>query len=169
LRSPQNVKIMDLNRAAYRAWYYFRMGYATYLTFLLGFVSTLITVYYLAIKNLEPILEIFPHFESFAIVSTLVGVPLSICIGWIHLKRSKLYSSEVDVGVESNPYNYKMQPGYWKEVFTPLYLEVLVQLERMLQAQGLLSETDRQRTEELQKKLKTLIDGGYVGTPRRSM
>jgi hypothetical protein len=160
---------MNLEKAAYRAWYYFRMGYSTYLTFLLGYVSTLVTVYYLAIKNVEPILQIFPHFVPFAALSTLIGVPLAICIGWVHLKRSKLYSSEVDVSVESNPYNYKMQPGYWKEVFTPLYLELLVQVERLLEVQGLLSESDKRRIEGLQQKLRILLDGGYVGTPRRNM
>ncbi len=163
------LKLNKLNKLAYRAWYYFRIGYATYLTFLLGFVSTMITVYYLAVKNIQSILQIFPNFGPFAVISTLIGVPLSIATGWIHLKRSKLYSSELDVGVEANPYNYKMQPGYWKEVFTPLYLELLVQSERMLEAQGLLSETDRGRMEDLQKKLRTLIEGGYIGTPRRTM
>jgi hypothetical protein len=81
-------------RWIYRAWYYFRQGYSTYLTFVLGYVSTLITVYYLAIKNMPPLLDIFPHFLSFAAIGTVFGVPLAIAIGWIHMKRSRLYSSE---------------------------------------------------------------------------
>ena len=94
----------------YRAWYYFRQGYSTYLTFLLGYVSTLITVYYLAIKNMPPLLDLFPHFASFAIFGTVVGVPSAVVIGWVHMKRSRLFSSEQDIAVESNPYQYKLPP-----------------------------------------------------------
>ena len=58
-----------------RAWFYFRQGYSTYLTFLLGYVSTLVTVYYPAIKNMPPLLDLFPHFAEFAIIATVVGAP----------------------------------------------------------------------------------------------
>jgi hypothetical protein len=163
------LRSLSLGRIAYRAWYYFRMGYATYLTYLIGIVSTLITVYYLAIKSAPPILEIFPHFASFAILATLIGVPLSVAIGWIHLKRSQLYSSEQDVGVEANPYSYRLTPGVWKEAFAPFYLEMLIQIERLLEAQDLLGDDDRKRIQSLREKMQVLIDGGYVGTPRRLM
>ena len=74
-------------RLATGAWYYFRLGYSTYLTFLLGYASTLVTVYFLAIKNMPVLLEIFPNFELFSVIATVIGVPLSIGIGWLHLKR----------------------------------------------------------------------------------
>ena len=64
-----------------RMWFYFRIGYATYLTFLLGYVSTLVTVYYLAIKNLPTLLDIFPRFVPFAFLATIIGGPLSIVLG----------------------------------------------------------------------------------------
>jgi len=163
------LRRLSLDRVVYRAWYYFRIGYATYLTFLFGYVSTLVTVYYLAIRSAPPLLEIFPRFLPFALLATLIGVPLSVGVGWVHLKRSKLYSSEVDVGVESNPYNYKMIPGFWREAFTPFYLEMLIQIERLLETQDLLGEEDKKRIRSLKEKMQILIDGGYVGTPRRSM
>lgn len=109
----------------YRAWYYFRLGYSTYLTFVLGYFSTLITVYYLAIKNMPPLLDIFPHFGPFAVLASLIGVPLSIAVGWVHLKRSRLYSSEADIAVEANPYAYKLALGYTKELITPASLTQL--------------------------------------------
>jgi hypothetical protein len=151
-----------------RMWYYFRMGYSTYLTFLLGYVSTLITVYYLAIKNLPDLLNAFPHFQTFALLATIVGVPLSVVIGWLHLKRSSAWSSEVDIGVEANPYYYKLIPGK-EEVFAPLYLELLVQMKRLANAQSSLSQEEISRIEDLERKLKILIDGGYVGNPRRKL
>ena len=167
-RGTDTLRSLSLGRIAYRAWYYFRMGYATYLTYLIGFVSTLITVYYLAIKSAPPILDIFPHFAPFAILATVIGVPLSVAVGWIHLKRSRLYSSEQDINVEASPYSYKLIPGYWKEAFTPFYLEMLIQVERLLEAQGMLGEEDKKRIQGLREKMQVLIDGGYVGTPRRS-
>jgi hypothetical protein len=147
-------------------WYYFRVGYATYLTFLLGFVSTLITVYYLAIKNVPNLQDLFPRFVPFALLATIVGVPLSVAIGWLHLKRVPAYSSELDIGVEANPYNYKIPPGHSREVFTPFNLEMLMMMRRLLESQGLLNEEEKSRVDEIERKLRLLINGGMVGTPR---
>lgn len=151
---------------AARLWYYFRIGYATYLTFLLGAVNTLIVVWYLAIREVPAIQNLFGHFIPFAMVVILIGGPLSIAIGWIHIKRSPAFSSEMDIGVEANPYYYKLPPGYNREVYAPLYLELLVQLKRLLSAQGLLDSEENSKIKELEDKLKTLIDGGLIGKPR---
>ena len=157
---------MNLNRFVTRGWYYFRLGYSTYLTFLLGYASTLVTVYYLAVKNIPSLLSIFPSFTLFGVAATVIGVPLSVGIGWGHLKRSMAYGSEQDIVVESSPYYYKMLPGYWKEAFTPAYLEILSLSKRLLEAQNLLTEEDKTRIEDLEKKLLTLMEGGIVGKPR---
>jgi len=149
-----------------RLWFYFRMGYSTYLTFLLGYLTTLITVYYLAIKNIPSLLDVFPRFVPFAIMATVIGVPLSVGIGWLHLKRTPAYSSEMDIGVEANPYYYKLPPGYNREVYAPLYIELLAQVMRLLDSQKLLRPEDKARIEEIQGKLQHLKDGGFVGSPR---
>ena len=143
------------------------MGYSTYLTFLLGYVSTLVTVYYLAIKNLPYLLDIFPHFETFSILATVIGGPASIIIGWLHLKRTQAYSSEADISVESSPYTYKLSPGVLQEAFAPLYYETLVLVRKLSEAQGLLTSNEKARIEDIEKKMQTLIEGGYVGKPRR--
>jgi len=157
---------MSVSNLIYRMWYYFRVGYSTYLTFLLGFATTLVTVYYLAIKNVPQLLDIFPHFLPFTILCLVVGVPLSAFIGWYHIKGTAIWRSELDISVEANPYNYKVPSGFWKEAFTPLYLEVLRGMKKMLEKQNMLSEDEKKRMEELEQKLQTLIEGGYVGTPR---
>jgi hypothetical protein len=151
---------------AARMWYYFRVGYSTYLTFLLGYMSTLVTVYYLAIRNIPTLLDIFPRFVPFAVLATIIGGPLSIAIGYMHLKRSVIYSSEVEIGYEANPFIYKLAPGINKEVLGPLWMEMLVQVTRLLEAQGLLKDEDRSRIEPIERKIKILLEGGYVGTPR---
>src|SRR3990172_7495803 len=152
-----------------RLWFYFRTGYSTYLTFLLGYASTLVTVYYLAIKNIPDLLNIFPHFVPFAVLATVIGVPMSIAIGWTHIKRSPAWTAELDVGVEANPYNYKLPPGYYKEAWTPVYLELLMELRKIAVAQNLVDREDLARMDDLERKLKTLISGGCLGTPRRRM
>jgi hypothetical protein len=152
-----------------RAWFYFRLGYATYLTFLLGYISTLITVYYLAIKNLPDLLNVFPRFVPFAILATVIGVPFSIVVGWFHLKRSSLFSSEADISVESNPWNYKLPPGYAKEVFYPLLLAELKILRKLAQKELVISDAEKNEWNKLEEGFQILLDGGYLGNPRRKM
>jgi len=149
-----------------RLWYYFRIGYATYLTFVLGAVNTLVVVWYLAIREVPAIQNIFGHFIPFAVVITLVGVPLSVAFGWVHIKGSPAFTSEMDISAEANPYYYKLPPGYNREVWAPLYLELLVQLKRLLGAQNLIDNEDRIRIQNLERKIQVLIDGGFVGSPR---
>ena len=150
-----------------RVWYYFRTGYGLYLTFVLGYGSTLVTVYYLAIKNVPSLLDIFPKFWPFAILATAIGCPVAVGLGWVHMKRSPGYTAEVDIGVEANPYNYKLPPGFWRETFAPVYLELLLLQKKMMQKQSVLDEEDKARIEELEKRLRVLIAGGMTGTPRR--
>ena len=152
-----------------RLWFYFRMGYSTYLAFLLGYLSTLVTVYYLAIKNIPMLLDAFPHFVPFAILATFIGGPVAIAIGWTHIKKSLAYSSEIDIGVEANPYYYKLAEGYLKEVVFPLNLEMLRLTKLLLEDRRLLSPSAKSRVENLEQNLTVLINGGTVGVPRVSV
>lgn len=155
-------------RFATRLWYYFRIGYSTYLTFLMGYVSTLVTVYYLAIKNLPTLLDIFPRFVPFAVLATIIGGPMSVLLGWTHYKRSPAYSSEVDISTEANPYNYKLPPGYNREVWAPMMLQILHMQGRLLEAQGLLETEEKSLIEDLERKIRSLIAGGSFGKPTRT-
>ena len=163
LRSVASVRWM------YRGWYYFRLGYSTYLTFILGYVSTFITVYYLAIKNIPELLNIFPRFVPFAVLGTLVGGPLSVVIGWVHLKRSGAFSSEQDIVMEANPYLYRLPPGYTKELTMPMGLIQFRIMRRLAETKGLLTDSEKAEIDELERKYLTLLQGGYLGVPRRSV
>jgi hypothetical protein len=152
-----------------RLWYYFRIGYSTYLSFILGYFSTLVAIYYLAIKNLPVLLDIFPRFVPFAALATVIGAPLAVIIGWAHLKRTTAFTSEQDITVEANPYTYKLPAGFYKEVFYPLYLELMIDLKRLLEAKGAkLTADEESLIATLESDLHLLIQGGYVGTMRRS-
>jgi len=164
-----NLRSLVTVRWIYRSWYYFRLGYGTYLTFILGYVSTLVTVYYLAIRNMPDLLSIFPHFETFGVLATVVGVPLAVAIGWAHLKRSGLFISEQDISVEANPYLYKLPPGYTKELTIPAALVTLKVARKLAETNGILTDTERAELDEVERKFKVVLEGGYVGTPRRRL
>lgn len=150
---------------AARLWYYFRIGYSTYLTFALGAINTLVVVWYLAIREIPAIENVFQHFLPFAVLAALLGVPLSVGVGWIHIKRSPAYSSEMDISVEANPYYYKSPPGYYQEVFFPVFREMLLFLQEAKPQDDL----QKQRINDILRKIDSLIQGGYVGEPRRKM
>ena len=88
----------------FRSWFYFRVGYATYLSFVLAATNVLVTTYYLAIEQAPVLKSIFPSFAIYVLAATAIGIPVLIIVGYVHYKRSKLYHAEIDVQVESNPY-----------------------------------------------------------------
>jgi hypothetical protein len=145
----------------FRSWFYFRTGYAVYLSFVIAAVNMIVTVYYLAIERIDVLHAVFPDFTRWAVTVLIVGVPLAVFIGWLHLKRSPAYSSEVDVGVEANPYYYKLPPGYWKEALVPVLLETMKLNIKLLNKESL-TEGEIKSLKDLQGKLQNLIDGGRI-------
>ena len=142
-----------------RLWFYFRIGYGTYLNFLLGFVTTVVSVYYLAIKNI-PILQLwFPSFAYFTILAAVAGIPTCVLVGYAHFKRVHAYSSEQDITAESNPYNFKLPPGFMRTAFMPLYIEILSQLKQIRINQGGLSTEEQTRLENIEGTLRKLQSG----------
>ena len=94
---------MNENRG-FRSWYYFRMGWGTYFAFIFAAINTLVVTYYLAIERVPALLTIFPNFLQYILIISAIGVPLLIIVGYIHYKRTLAFKSEVDIVVESNPY-----------------------------------------------------------------
>lgn len=150
----------------FRAWYYFRMGYATYLTFMIATVNALVTTYYLAIQKYPDLLAVFPTFTIWVIFIVLAVTPLAVFLGWLHFKRSPAYRSEMDISVEANPYYYKLPPGYWREALAPAMLEILRLNLKVINKESL-TEAEISSLKNLQSKLQVLIEGGLVGEPRK--
>ncbi|MDE1843595.1 MAG: hypothetical protein KGH95_08105 [Thaumarchaeota archaeon] len=151
-------------RHAFRAWFYFRQGWALYFAFIVSAINTMVTTYYLAIEK-EPILkQIFPSFSIYLFILSIIGVPTLVAVGYIHFKRIPAFQSEADITTESNPYYYKVPPGYWREVYTPIYLVMTKLLIKSINNEKL-TEAEINEITELQKKLDVLIKGGYIGKP----
>jgi hypothetical protein len=89
---------------SFRAWFYFRTGWAVYFAFIFAAVNTLVVTYYLAIDNISFLQEIFPTFGHYVIAVIMIGIPCLIGAGYVHFKRSPGFKSEADIAIESNPH-----------------------------------------------------------------
>ena len=83
------------------------MGWSTYFAFIFAAINTLTVTYFLAIERYPELSAIFPSFIQYVLIITIIGVPLLIVVGYVHYKRTLAYRAEVDVSLESNPYQLR--------------------------------------------------------------
>ena len=136
----------------FRSWYYFRMGWSTYFAFIFAAINTLTVTYYLAIEKV-PILEIiFPTFIQYVVIISGIGVPVLVAVGYVHYKRSKAFKSEVDIIVETNPYQRRTI------VNTELLLEINLKLMEFLVRLSKNEKINEQEIKELIDKNKKISE-----------
>ena len=140
---------MSKNSVPFRAWYYFRMGWSTYFAFILAAINTLTVTYFLAIDNYPSLKLIFPSFEIYILIIVSVGIPLLIAIGYAHFKRTQAFKSEIDVMIESNPYQRR------NTVNNEITLRVNLQLMKLLTKLVNNEKLDTSESENLKKLIKT--------------
>ena len=92
----------------FRAWFYFRNGWSLYFAFIFAAVNTLTVTYYLAIEKIPSLQIIFPSFLHYIVIVTIIGIPILVFIGYAHYKRTAAYRSEVDISIETNPYQRRL-------------------------------------------------------------
>ena len=153
----------------FRYWYYFRQGYQLYFAFIFAGINTLVVTYYLAIERAPVLKEIFPSFPIYAAVLIAIGLPALILAGFIHFKRIPAFKSEQEVTVESNPFIYKLPPGHARIVGMPWSLMMTKFISRLLEKEDLLSEDEAKEIKEIQKNMKKLIDGEFVGASGKKL
>jgi len=158
------LKLVEL---VFRSWYYFRLGYGTYLTFLVGFAGNVVAIYYLAIKNLPFLYVIFHHFYVFVIISILLMVPIGVLIGWLHMKRTLAYPTDMAIGAEANPYNYMLLPGKETELLAPYWLMITNSLQKILEKENILSPEEKREFENIRAMIERLKKGQVIGRPRQ--
>ena len=156
---------MGKNRP-FRAWFYFRQGWTAYFAFLMAAINVLTVTYFLAIENYPVLQAIFPTFGHYIMIIVSIGVPLLVCVGYLHYKRSQAYAAEAEINIEANPYWYKIPPGWNREVVFPLYLNMINLMLKMSQNEKL-TTNEIKKMSDIQKSLEDLIDGGYIGKPFR--
>ena len=132
-------------RYGFRIWYYFRQGWSLYFAFILAAINTLTVTYYLAIDNIPELQGIFPSFVHYIITAVVVGIPLLVCVGYLHYKKTSAYRNEMGVAIESNPFQRRILVN--SEVIIKFQLE----LSRMLLK---LNSSETVSAEEKEKILK---------------
>jgi hypothetical protein len=140
---------MSKNSVPFRGWYYFRMGWSTYFAFILAAINTLTVTYFLAIDNYPSLKLIFPSFEIYILIIVSIGIPLLIAIGYAHFKRTQAFKSEIDVMIESNPYQRR------NTVNNEINLRVNLQLMKLLTKLVNNEKLDTSESENLKKLIKT--------------
>ena len=68
--------------------------------------------------------------------------------------------------IESNPYYYKLPPGWWREVVMPMYDLTIQLLKKNLDGEKLTSE-ELKKLDDIQKKCDILKKGGTIGTEKK--
>ena len=136
----------------FRAWFYFRMGWSTYFVFFLGATNTLTVTYFLAIDNYPALKTIFPTFELYITITILILVPALVLVGYGHYKKTKAFTSEIDVLIESNPFLRR------NTVNSEILLRFNVKLTSMLLKISQKETIDKKELEEIEKMQKDMID-----------
>ena len=139
----------------FRSWYYFRTGWSTYFAFILAAINTLTVTYFLAIDNYPILKAVFPSFEQYIVIIVSIGVPLLVLIGFVHFKRTQAFKSEVDVLIESNPYQRRNTVN--AELNLRLNLKILAMMLKISKKESF-SESEIQEIGELSDEIKNLSE-----------
>ena len=135
-----------------RGWFYFRMGWSTYFAFIFAAINTLTVTFYLAIDKYPDLNWLFPTFFHYILITSAIGIPFLILIGYVHYKRSAARKAEVDISYETDA--YKARTLVNTEIAITLSMKLLDIITKMSQKQEL-SDDDNQELERLRKKLQT--------------
>ena len=139
----------------FRSWYYFRTGWSTYFAFILAAINTLTVTYFLAIDNYPVLKAVFPSFEQYIVIIVSIGIPLLVIVGFVHFKRTQAFKSEVDVLIESNPYQRRNTVN--GEVNLRLNLKILAMMLKISKKESF-SESEIQEIGELSDEIKNLSE-----------
>jgi len=137
----------------FRAWFYFRQGWSVYFAFIFAAINMLTVTYFLAIENYPTLKEVFPSFEQYIIIIVSIGIPLLVTVGYTHFKRTHAFKSEVDVLIESNPYQKRNTVN--GEINLRLNLQLVSMLLKLSKKENL-SEEDTQEITKFHNEILTL-------------
>ena len=137
----------------FRGWFYFRMGWSTYFAFILAAINTLTVTYFLAIDNYPALKTIFPSFEIYIFIMISIGTPLLIFIGYSHYKKTRAFTSEMDVLVETNPFLRRNTVN--ADVNLRLGIELINLILKL--SKNTISEEELKHLENLKKEITDLV------------
>ena len=139
----------------FRSWQYFRTGWSTYFAYIFAAINTLTVTYFLAIERYPVLVAIFPTFQQYIVIITVIAIPVLVLVGYIHFKRSSAFRAEQDIAVETNPYFRRIL------VNTELMISAHIKLNDLmikLANNEKLTEKELEEIQTLQKELKSHSD-----------
>lgn len=146
----------------FRYWFYFRQGWAVYFSLIMAALNTLTVTYYLIIKDYPFLKDLFPSFIYYIVITIIIGIPLLSVVGYVHYRRTAAYRAEAEIGIENNPYYYKLPPGYWTEALIPNFMLLTNLMTKMLKNEKL-TDDELKKISALQSKFDELLKGGSLG------
>ena len=158
---------MNFNRLLFRAWFYFRIGYGTYISLPVGIASNLVVLYELGIVHNDYFHPIFPSLGFFSLLAILVFLPVGAGVGLYHMKRTPAFAADASVQIEANPYIYKIVPGKEQEVLYPLIALTAKGLSKILDQQSALTPEEKIEFEKALNKANSLLQGQPIGLPKK--
>jgi len=129
------------------------MGWSTYFAFILAAINTLTVTYFLAIDNYPALKIIFPSFEIYILIMISIGTPLLIFIGYSHYKKTRAFTSEMDVLVETNPFLRRNTVN--ADVNLRLGIELINLILKL--SKNTISEEELKHLENLKKEISDLV------------
>ena len=97
--------------------------------------------------------------------AAIIGIPLMATIGYLHYKKAPAYSSEVDVGIERNPYVFKLQPGWNQKVVFPMYRVLTIMLVKLSNNEKL-TDDEMAEIKKILDDIEHLSKGGWINKPK---
>ena len=146
----------------FRSWFYFRQGWSTYFAFIIAALNTMVTTYYLAIKDVPTLEILFPSFSIYVVILSAIGVPLLVLVGYLHYKKSAAFKAEADINMEANPHMRRLLLN--TETLLSLSAnmsEIMVKLTKNEK----LTEKEHEEIEVLKKKLDDYIKKRTIHDP----
>jgi uncharacterized protein YnzC (UPF0291/DUF896 family) len=131
------------------------MGWSTYFVFALGAINTLTITYFLAIDNYPVLKNVFPTFEQYVVIMIVVGIPVLIMLGYAHYKKTKAFRSEMDVFIESNPYQRRNIVN--STILVSLTMKINEMMFKLAKNEKLTSK-EIEEVEKLQNEVKEFTD-----------
>ena len=140
---------------AFRGWFYFRTGWATYFAFVVAAINALTVTYFLAVENYPALNSIFPTFFHYVAIVGGLGVPILVLVGYIHFKKSKSFKAEQDVLIETSPHIRRILVN--TEILLPSYVKLLELVVKLSQNEKL-SDEDMNQISTLKDELDEHIE-----------
>ncbi len=146
----------------FRAWFYFRQGWSTYFAFIIAALNTMVTTYYLAIRDIPSLEIIFPSFPIYALILSATGIPLLVLVGYLHYKKSAAFKAEADINMEANPHMRRLLLN--TETLLSLFANLSGTMVKLTKNEKL-TEKEHEEIENLKKKLDDYIERRTIHDP----